>query len=72
MQTDVEYNASYDSAFYSSWRRMTLVSARRIRRLMQDEVPFSSVSDFGCGSGARLSVAIDELGVPKTYGIEGP
>ena len=72
MQTDVEYNASYDSGFYSSWRRMTLVSARRIRRLMQDEVPFTSVSDFGCGSAARLSVAIDELGVPKAYGIEGP
>ena len=72
MQTDVEYNASYDSAFHSSRRRMTLVSARRILRLMHDVVPFTSVSDFGCGSGARLSVAIDELGVPKAYGIEGP
>ena len=71
MQTEVEYNASYDGAFYSSWRSMTLVSARRILRLMQDVLPFTSVSDLGCGSGAWLSVAIDEFGVSKAYGIEG-
>jgi len=72
VQTEVEYNASYDGAFYSSWRSMILVSARRILRLMQDVLPFTSVSDFGCGSGAWLLVAIDEFGVSKAYGIEEP
>lgn len=51
---------------------MTLASARRILRLVQDVVPFTSIADFGCGSGTWLSVAIDEFGVSNAYGIEGP
>jgi len=72
VQTEVAYNASYDGAFYSSWRSTTLVSARRILRLMQDVLPFTSVSDFGCGSGAWLLVTIDAFGVSNAYGIEEP
>jgi hypothetical protein len=39
---------------------------------MQDVLPFTSVSDFGCGSGAWLLVTIDAFGVSNAYGIEEP
>lgn len=72
MQANIDYDASYDGAFYSSRRGMTLASARRIFRLVQDVVPISLMADSGCGSGTWLTVAIDELGVSSAYGLEGP
>lgn len=72
MRTKVNYSGSYGGAFYTSRREMTLKSARRILSALHGFVPFNSVVDFGCGCGTWLSVAIEDFGVSRAFGFEGP
>jgi len=60
----------YDTSFYAQRRTRTLPAAKRILGLVQSRIPFTSVADFGCGTGTWLSAAI-ELGASKALGFEG-
>jgi hypothetical protein len=60
----------YGRAFYDWQRRGSLQSARRVVPVLIELVHPSSVIDFGCGTGAWLSV-FREHGVPQILGIDG-
>jgi hypothetical protein len=66
------YANAYGGEFYSARREMTVRSARRILGIVAEYVPFTSVADFGCGSGTWLSVARADFGATFTFGLEGP
>lgn len=72
MNANVDYSGSYGGGFYTSRRGMTLFSARRILGVLYELFPFASVADFGCGSGTWPSVALEDFGVSRALGFEGP
>jgi len=60
----------YNEEFYETQHAPALASARVVLPLVGITIPFSSVVDFGCGSGAWLHVA-KEIGCTDTFGIDG-
>jgi hypothetical protein len=72
VQTNTDYFSSYDATFYTPRQNMILANACRIGRLVQGVTPFTSIAEFGCGSGRWISFATDDFGASKGYGIKGP
>lgn len=61
----------YSDSFYQKITPGSVHSARQILPIVLNKFPAKSMVDFGCGSGAWLSVA-KELGVGHVLGIDGP
>lgn len=62
--------AGYSSNFYTQLEQSSLISARTLAPIILNKYNPNTIVDFGCGSGAFLSVFLD-LGISEILGLEG-
>jgi SAM-dependent methyltransferase len=60
----------YSPNFYTELEQSSLKSARKLVPIILNKYGPTSIVDFGCGSGAFLSVFLD-LGISEILGLEG-
>lgn len=60
----------YTGGFYDKTRAGAEAAARAVLPIVREIVPFRTVADIGCGTGAWLSVAAG-LGAERAWGLEG-